>query len=469
MERLEAALPIFKLIYYYQSQLEKIQNDLFACAQKNLLNLVLQQIYYEISHDKNYLTTGDMYRFVKSKKIFFNVSNLIQFFSFYDLDNDSYLSLKEFGNLFSFDIVPLKHVARAELNTQVVCVFVNLLMKELELCEQLRTILSEFYSKNKTVNSNDLFQTITNGDNKDMIEFDDLEKCITGGKLNKEQIKLIYMKLSSNSLEPITKRQFEKYFRTLALSNDNNELMVENEYSMMMNSSQLSEILNNAVCQTKLQNSELSQQKKKFEYEMFNAFIKCLITADTTLSSIMASEQYFCSGTLFNLIKKCSPYITKEDLYNQLKTFYNITPSNDDIDLLFEKYSCQNGHTMSYELFNIMLKVSTNKGKEESKFKENITMQSFSPVTNKKISEMFKTLLRNEKTIEDFRKKLNKMSHFNLREIYNDISKGDGYVTSFDLSNYFSITNQDADVLMRRFDKDNDGKISYDDVSIFPL
>ena len=73
---------------------------------------------------------------------------------------------------------------------------------------------------------------------------------------------------------------------------------------------------------------------------------------------------------------------------------------------------------------------------------------------------------QNEIDIENFRKKLNKMNHFNLRKIFIDISQGNLYITTFDLQDYFELNKDQSNMLLKRFDKDDDGKISYDDVSI---
>ena len=117
---------------------------------------------------------------------------------------------------------------------------------------------------------------------------------------------------------------------------------------------------------------------------------------------------------------------------------------------------------MSYTQFNKLMGLGVN----NIDFQQTVESYELFPQELKnKINLSIQTAIKNEIDIENFRKKLNKMSHFNLRDIFNSISQGNSYITTFDLEDYFGIDKEQSSIVMKRFDKDDDGKISYDDVS----
>ena len=61
------------------------------------------------------------------------------------------------------------------------------------------------------------------------------------------------------------------------------------------------------------------------------------------------------------------------------------------------------------------------------------------------------------------------MSHFNTKNIFNSISKDGNNIISIDLEDCFGINKNQSNLLIRRFDMDEDGRISYDDVSFYFL
>ena len=152
---------IFQLLSSYQSQIEQIQIELHQSFKKQDLNVILQQTFYLISNDKPSLTLGDFYRYLKYKKIYFNLPNLRIFFNAYDIDNDSFLSIKEFSNLFNFSVIPFKFIAKFEENSIFNKAFINILSKNLEMFEMINSNLKNLYSIEKSFIPDKLFYTIS--------------------------------------------------------------------------------------------------------------------------------------------------------------------------------------------------------------------------------------------------------------------------------------------------------------------
>ena len=195
---------------------------------------------------------------------------------------------------------------------------------------------------------------------------------------------------------------------------------------------------------------------------MFNAFIKFLIEKDTKLTLILSKENLFNPATLFNYI---TPYnqIPLDDFSKRLKTLFGIEISKKAVDIIYERYS-KGGYNMDYNLFNKFIGVNV---KETNLNDSSHNYNDFSKNLKDKIINTIKIAITNEIQIEDFRQKLNKMSHFNTKNIFNNISKDGVNIINLDLEDFFGINKFQSNLLIRRFDVDEDGKISYDDVRYF--
>ena len=119
---------------------------------------------------------------------------------------------------------------------------------------------------------------------------------------------------------------------------------------------------------------------------------------------------------------------------------------------------------MDYNLFNKFIGVNV---KETNLNDSSHNYNDFSKNLKDKIINTIKIAITNEIQIEDFRQKLNKMSHFNTKNIFNNISKDGVNIINLDLEDFFGINKFQSNLLIRRFDVDEDGKISYDDVRYF--
>lgn len=445
---------IFMLMSKYQTILENIQYELLNQYPKDELNTILLQTFYIITNDKQTITLGDLYRFLKGKKIFFNISNLNQAFISYDKDNDSVLSLSEFSNIINFNITQYKFIAKAEPNSNIIRRMINYLLKDFEFFEKLNEAIKAFYTISPHFSAHDFFYQISS--NKVDISVQDIEKLLNEIDIMNasKHAKYIYMKMSNNVLENIKLEQFLKYF-TIISSKLNDNLL---DSSSLLNSSQLTTMLNDAIVRTQEINAP---KRKKIEYEMFNTFIKYLLNKDSKLSSILSNERTFNPATLYNYISNYKD-IPLDTFIIKIQTLFNVQTDKKVLSSIFERY-CLRGYYITYIQFNKLIGVGVNN--LDVKLAVD-SYESMSKELKDKIELTIKTAIQNEIDIENFRKKLNKMNHFNLRNIFIDISQGNLYITTFDLQESFELNKDQSAMLLKRFDKDDDGKISYDDVSI---
>ena len=445
---------IFQLLSSYQSQIEQIQIELHQSFKKQDLNVILQQTFYLISNDKPSLTLGDFYRYLKYKKIYFNLPNLRIFFNAYDIDNDSFLSIKEFSNLFNFSVIPFKFIAKFEENSIFNKAFINILSKNLEMFEMINSNLKNLYSIEKSFIPDKLFYTISI--ENDEITVEQIKNFLQFFGINSnKKAKDIFMKINCNILDNnITLFQFSKFF--ILQSKIANDILKENS---ILDAIKINEIINKAINKTKEENYG---KLEKIENDMFNAFIKFLIEKDTKLTLILSKENLFNPATLFNYI---TPYnqIPLDDFSKRLKTLFGIEISKKAVDIIYERYS-KGGYNMDYNLFNKFIGVNV---KETNLNDSSHNYNDFSKNLKDKIINTIKIAITNEIQIEDFRQKLNKMSHFNTKNIFNNISKDGVNIINLDLEDFFGINKFQSNLLIRRFDVDEDGKISYDDVRYF--
>ena len=445
---------IFQLLSSYQSQIEQIQIELHQSFKKQDLNVILQQTFYLISNDKPSLTLGDFYRYLKYKKIYFNLPNLRIFFNAYDIDNDSFLSIKEFSNLFNFSVIPFKFIAKFEENSIFNKAFINILSKNLEMFEMINSNLKNLYSIEKSFIPDKLFYTISI--ENDEITVEQIKNFLQFFGINSnKKAKDIFMKINCNTVDNnITLFQFSKFF--ILQSKIANDILKENS---ILDAIKINEIINKAINKTKEENYG---KLEKIENDMFNAFITFLIEKDTKLTLILSKENLFNPATLFNYI---TPYnqIPLDDFSKRLKTLFGIEISKKAVDIIYERYS-KGGYNMDYNLFNKFIGVNV---KETNLNDSSHNYNDFSKNLKDKIINTIKIAITNEIQIEDFRQKLNKMSHFNTKNIFNNISKDGVNIINLDLEDFFGINKFQSNLLIRRFDVDEDGKISYDDVRYF--
>ena len=112
--------------------------------------------------------------------------------------------------------------------------------------------------------------------------------------------------------------------------------------------------------------------------------------------------------------------------------------------------------------------------------------ENFSEETLENIKILFKKIINNENKIEIWRCKLNRMQMFSVKNVFKKIIDNRmpedkfAYITKMDLNYYFSQMQsvgmqnsgdliEDVGVIVQIFDKDKDGKISFNEVNIFLL
>jgi len=91
----------------------------------------------------------------------------------------------------------------------------------------------------------------------------------------------------------------------------------------------------------------------------------------------------------------------------------------------------------------------------------------FLPTTKTYLQSLFNLLLKTEAILEGWRQRLNKMSGFNSRLMFERIDRIDkGYIVEGDITNYFKRNDaeyltHETDLVFFRIDTNKDGRISY--------
>jgi len=115
-------------------------------------------------------------------------------------------------------------------------------------------------------------------------------------------------------------------------------------------------------------------------------------------------------------------------------------------------------------------------------FDNNLSQSSFTQETENLLNSLLRKLISNENKIEVWRNKLNKMAMFSVKNIFSKmidnrmpetryafITKMDlgYYLTHIDNITYHSIDlRNDIEMIIQIFDKDKDGKISFNEVNL---
>lgn len=455
----ESISSIFSVIADYQEIASSYHNELISKFYQKDLALLVQQTFYNISNRRDKIMLYDLYKFLKSKKIFFNITNLQQAFLVYDLDRDNALTLKEFSDILNISITPDKYITKSESSNEFIRIVVSLLTKDFEMFEALEKILKDLYSNYPSFDPGSLFDSIASG--KQEILLSDLEPFLSkvcNVQDPSNSAKLILMKMNNNIVSSVYKDQFCKFFNLIQPKNI--ELVDTSTFTDA--SAMITEIL------TRSQSGFLKVQSnyRKIEYEMFDYFIKFILEKDKNLSSILGSESHFNCSALYNHITGHMSEISFDNFIKRLCGVFSLITPAEELIKLFDRYK-GNKFYMSFIQFTKMLKADVSNADLKSSID---SYEKMSAGMKAIISRAIKTMIENEIEIEKLRKKLNRMNQFNIREMFNCLSHGGMSITAFDFAEYFGLSKEDGVVVARRFDSDNDGKVSYDDFvkELFP-
>ena len=132
-------LDYFTEIMQYEEILQSLRQSL---SQQD--NFSIHNIFNNIDNEqKGYITLGDIIQFLSSHSIEFEEKYIRQLIHFYDKNNDFCLNFQEFKVIISNDEINEKkgeENIREELSENVLSIFCDILMQEIELCKKCEEI-----------------------------------------------------------------------------------------------------------------------------------------------------------------------------------------------------------------------------------------------------------------------------------------------------------------------------------------
>ena len=213
-------------------------------------------------------------------------------------------------------------------------------------------------------------------------------------------------------------------------------------------------------------NKKESNNINKFSsfYNLLNDFIN----QDNKIQSIRRSlsiQEDFNLTDLFELFDQSSKkLISSMDFLETLKKF-GLFFTYEDITYIFRKFNKKIDEYFEYEEFcEIFLPKQCSNTKIMNEKEENKDYYEITEETKNIICLLFKNIIDGEKSNENYRKKLNENSGFDL---FNKIKKHYSIgIYKEDLSNFMKknkniLSNDEIELLMERFDKNKDGMIDY--------
>ena len=206
------------------------------------------------------------------------------------------------------------------------------------------------------------------------------------------------------------------------------------------------------------------------------------------IKSKLALRNDFNVDDAFRLFEnKTSPQntLTEYDMFTGLNTL-GLYPTGNEIKLLIKRYSLQNTCTLNFaDLFDMLVPFD----KDYRKAVESRNPSPYIPKyncgdlflgeTKRILGEVFEKMIISENKIELLRKRISKSYGINVREFVMSIdNEQKGFINCEDLrqlykekvlKNKSTYTNdiyddKEVDLCFIRFDRDRDGKVSYDDV-----
>ena len=144
--------------------------------------------------------------------------------------------------------------------------------------------------------------------------------------------------------------------------------------------------------------------------------------------------------------------------------------SNEDVNIIFNKYDKNYDNKLDYEEFcDMILPKNYSKAKIMSERESPLNFSGFSQETKNKISNVFQSIINGEKSNKNYRRKLFSLPCFNSCNFYNIINRNccpgiykEDFVCLLEKNNKF-IQPFESEILIDRFDKNNDGIINYNE------
>ena len=163
--------------------------------------------------------------------------------------------------------------------------------------------------------------------------------------------------------------------------------------------------------------------------------------------------------------------VSKIDLIESLKEL-DLFISNEDANLIFQKYDKDFDNKLDYEEFcDMILPKKFSDAKIMCEKKPPSSFNGFSPDSKNKISNVFQTIIKGEKSIENNRRKLSTIPCSSPYDLFNMINRNscpgiykEDFICLLEKNNKF-LQPFETEILIDRFDKDQDGIITFNEFS----
>ena len=163
--------------------------------------------------------------------------------------------------------------------------------------------------------------------------------------------------------------------------------------------------------------------------------------------------------------------VSKIDLIESLKEL-DLFISNEDANLIFQKYDKDFDNKLDYEEFcDMILPKKFSDAKIMCEKKPPSSFNGFSPDSKNKISKVFQTIIKGEKSIENNRRKLSSIPNSSPYDLFNMVNRNscpgiykEDFICLLEKNNKF-LQPFETEILIDRFDKDQDGIITYNEFS----
>lgn len=214
-----------------------------------------------------------------------------------------------------------------------------------------------------------------------------------------------------------------------------------------------------------------------YEEECFQRYLRDVIQMEREIEQVkidLALRSDFNVQDLFRVFELDERGFLSESDFKYVLENLGVYQPNEEINLLIKRYNPLRSSTINFADFTEMVSPLDVAYANKLKYRlalniepANRYLDSLLPETRYLLQKLFKMLLNCEAKMEGYRQRLNKLTLFNPRRVFENI---DAYVrnslTTSDLVSYFRkhnvfLTLADVELLLPRFDRNRNGRVSY--------
>jgi hypothetical protein len=203
---------------------------------------------------------------------------------------------------------------------------------------------------------------------------------------------------------------------------------------------------------------------------MFQNFLNFTILHDKKVETVKIELLKRHDFVIYPIFKQFSQNnlkstISKQEFKNILNSLFEFYPTEDELNLFLHRIGdgkeCLNINNFT-KMFTPVSKDHRDTLNKNSNYGVDWIL---SDETILLMADLIKQVLLNESKIELFRIKLNKMSYFNLKSIFEYISSDKNYISFDDMEKFMeNLPKEEIEILMGRFNKEGNSKTSYKEV-----